>query len=330
MSGGTGAPVTADGPSEATSIGDLRRRHLRPVHGAANVARILAAHLLLGAWFWLGHRLLPFPLYVVGSPVACLVHQRAMSEWIHEGAHFNLVPGRANDALTNLLAGLPFVLPVAAYRAVHFAHHRSSRFFVPADPDTAFLAVDSRRAFRRAVAADVCGLTVARQARRFLAGSRDTAGPDAPAGPRGTTAHTGPAERAGRTGRATQLLLAASAAALVAGAWRAGRLDVPVLYYGTFATAYPLLNRLRTYAQHVSVTHRGPIAGSSVSRTTEGGWIDRCLHTSPRLGYHHEHHRWPALPWRALPALVADRDDPDRYVRRRGPVLRAVYRNLPP
>jgi fatty acid desaturase len=304
--------TAAAAPLPGVTVGDLRRRHLQARHGAANVAHVLATHALLALWFWAGHRFLPWPAYLVLSLPACLVHQRAMSEWIHEGAHHNLVPGRANDALTSLLAGLPFLLPVAAYRAVHFAHHRSDRFFVPEDPDTAFLGVGTRRELRRAVAADLCGLTFARQAARFLT--------------------RGPATAATDRGRATTLTALGMGAAALAGtiaAWRLGRLDVPIVYYGTLATLYPLLNRLRTYAQHVSVRGTGPMAGSTVSRTTEGGLFDRVLHTSPRLLYHHEHHRYPALPWRALPALVGDRDDPDRYVRRRLPVLAAVYRRLP-
>ena len=105
-----------------------------------------------------------------------------------------------------------------------------------------------------------------------------------------------------------------------------GRLDVIVLYYGSLITLYPLLNRLRTYGQHVWLNLDGTatLAGSHISRTTDCGFVDRIVFTSPRLLYHDDHHRYPFLPWRALVELDEPSTDVNHRVTHRWSMLRAV------
>jgi fatty acid desaturase len=254
--------------------------------------------------------MLPLSVYVPLTALACLVHQRAMSEWLHEGAHHNLVRARRlGDILTNLLAGVWFAVTVDAYRSVHLTHHAKRGFFVGDDPDTAFLVVDSRRAFRRAVLADLTGLTTFGQYRRFAAGV--TGGAGARGGWLAVMA-------------AVHLTALGSAVSL-------GRFDVYLVYYGSLGLLYPLLNRLRVYGQHATLGAggRSRFAGSSTSRTIDAGLADRILFTSPRLLYHHEHHLWPHLPYRALRHLCVPCADVNRYARSRWTVLRAVYAGLP-
>ena len=74
-----------------------------------------------------------------------------------------------NDLLGNLLSGIWFALPVDVYRASHTAHHRAAEYFTDADPESVFLAVDSRRALRRAILVDLVGGTMVVQYRRFQA-----------------------------------------------------------------------------------------------------------------------------------------------------------------
>jgi fatty acid desaturase len=288
-----------------------RLAFLSPSDGLSNVLHVLATHALLLLWFWLAWRTLPLWAYGLLTALACLVHQRAMSEWIHEGAHHNLVRDRRlGDILTNLLAGVWFGVTVDAYRSVHFTHHARRGFFVGDDPDTAFLVVDSRRGFRRAVLADLTGLTTLRQYRRFAAGA--TGGTAA----RGGWLFAMAAVHLGALGSAVTL----------------GRVDVYLVYYASLGLLYPLLNRLRVYGQHATLDADGRslFAGSSTSRTIDAGLADRILFTSPRLLYHHEHHLWPHLPYRALRHLCVPCADVNRYARGRWPVLRAVYRGLPP
>lgn len=281
-----------------------RRDFLTPRHGALNVAHVLATHAALVAWFWLGWRL-PLVVYLPASVLAALVHQRAMSEWIHEAAHGNLLPARRwNDRLGDALAGVWFGLRVDAYRRTHLPHHAHDDFFVDDDADTRFLAVGSRRALCVAVLSDLSGLTVVRQYLRFQPG----AGADL-----GWT-----------------VAVALVQVALVGTCWRLGRLDAWLLYYGTLVTAYPLLNRLRTYGQHVTIDAAGRacLTPSGASRTIDAGLLDRIVFTSPRLMYHDEHHREPHLPWRALRAVARPCDDPNRYARSRWAVMRALWAGL--
>lgn len=287
-----------------------RRDFLTRRHVVANLLHVLATHALLVAWFAFAWRLLPLVIYVPLSLLASLMHQRAMSEWLHEGCHFNMVSSRRwNDLVTDALCSIWVGVTVAAYRRSHFPHHSRTGFFAAGDPDTSFLAVHSRSELRRAVARDLAGVTVLRQFLRF-------------------------SEREDGNGESRVLpLLAAAAAqvALLAVLLAVGRLDAWIIYYASLATLYPLLNRLRAYGQHMTVGSDSALGstGSDTSRTIDAGLLDRVLHTSPRLLYHYEHHRYPHLPWRALPGICARSEDPNRYATARWPVLARIYRELP-
>jgi fatty acid desaturase len=302
-SGSSGSPGAARPPSPLPT----RLQFLAPRHQVGNVLHLLATHAALIAWLWLSWRALPLVAYVPLGIVACLIHQRAMSEWIHEGAHFNLLRGRRwNDALTNVLACAWFGIGVDDYRATHFPHHAKDRFFVPEDGDTAFLDVGSRHELRRAVLQDLLGRTVLDQYHRFRADGL---------------------RRRGAWFVVTMMLQLGTLALL----FRLGRLDAWVLYYGTLACLYPLLNRLRVYGQHVTIDAdgRSRFPESAASRTIDAGFVDRVLFTSPLLLYHHEHHRWPHLPHRALAGLCVPSADVNVFSSSRWRVLRMVYRGLP-
>jgi fatty acid desaturase len=291
---------------EPSGVVPSRRSFLSPRHGLLNVLHVLATHAGLIAClgfaatlYWVAY--LPFVALV------CLVHQRAMSEWIHEAGHWNLFADkRWNDRLGDALAGVWFGLPVASYRATHFVHHDRDGFFLAGDEDTVFLTVGTRRAFWWAVARDVTGLTAVRQYLRFRTGVR------AP-GSRGFVVFT-----------------AALHLTALAVLFHLGRLDAWVAYAGTLLLLYPLLNRLRTYGQHVTIgaDGRAQFVGSPTSRTIDGGLIDRVVWTSARLLYHHEHHRHPHLPYRALRGVCSPSDDVNRYSTSRWAVLRSIYAGL--
>lgn len=290
-------------------LADLRRAHLRPLDSWVNVAHLGLTDALLVAWFALAPSRLPLWLYLPLSLAACVIHQRAMSEWIHEAAHYSLTRSRRwNDILGNAFSGIWFALPVGVYRASHTAHHRADGFFTGDDPETVFLDVSSRREFRFALLRDLVGGTMVVQYRRFRAEQSQGGG-----------------------GLGLRLVFASCLLGLLVAMYAIGRLDVIALYYGSLVTVYPLFNRLRTYVQHARLDADGSVivSGSEVSRTTAGGLLDRVVWTSPRLLYHHEHHRYPYLPWRALAALCVPSDDVNRYATHRWTVLRAIYTGLP-
>lgn len=301
--------MAAESPITAQLGIPKRREYLTPVHGVLNVLHVLATHALLVASFVVGYLFLPFVLYVPATIVACIIHQRSMSEWIHEGAHSNFLSNKAwNDWLTDGLAGIWFLLPVDAYRTIHLQHHRQSDFFVSDDPDTVFLEVDTRRSFQWGVIRDVTGLTMVSQFLRF--------GNDA---------------RRSMRDNLFRLVSLLAVGAVTVLAWYLGRLDALIIYYGTLALLYPLHNRLRTYGQHIAIEPDGTslVARSTVSRTIDAGLLDQILHTSPRLMYHHEHHRYPQLPYRALRRITVPSTDRNAYVTSRWKTLRAIYSGLP-
>ena len=298
--------------AERGPLAQMRRTHLRPIHSVLNVAQLALADALLVLWFWLGYEYLPLAAYIPLSLLVCVVHQRAMSEWIHEAAHYSLTRSRRwNDLLGNLLSGIWFALPVDVYRASHTAHHRAAEYFTEADPESVFLAVDSRRALRRAILVDLVGGTMVVQYRRFQAER---------------------AQGGGGGGMGQRLLFALCLLGLLVVMAMIGRLDVIALYYGSLITLYPLLNRLRTYGQHARLEPDGTatLAGSHISRTTDCGLIDRIVFTSPRLLYHDDHHQYPYLPWRALAAMDEHQGDANHRTTHRWAMLRAMYRGLPP
>jgi fatty acid desaturase len=233
-----------------------------------------------------------------------------MSEWIHEGGHFNLVPVRRwNDRFTDALAGAWFGVTANAYRSTHFPHHARQTFFVQGDPDTNFLEVKTRAGLRQSILRDLSGSTAIRAFLRFEATSEAL--------------------------QSRVVFFVATAAfhiAVLSFLFVVSRLDAYVIYYITLAVLYPLHNRLRVYGQHVTLEVDGgsTFATSPTSRTIDAGWLDRIFWTSPRLLYHWEHHRYPHLPYRALAGLCTRTDDPNRYSRNRWSILREIYRGLEP
>ena len=296
-------------PANDSELTSLRHQFLTPFQSLLNVAQILTSHALLAAWFYFGCKIFPLGLYIVISLPICLIHQRAMSEWIHEGAHFNLVCDRRwNDWLANVLAGFWLVVTIDSYRTVHFLHHASKYFFIKGDPDTNFLDISSRQEFQRAILRDLFGITMFGQYRRF----RD------------------------RKDRAPKKSLWFAAIVTVqclnlAILIHLGRVDTYVLYYGSLAFLYPLLNRIRVYGQHVAVDGKGKshFKDSAISRTIDAGFFDRLFFTSSLLLYHYEHHQFPWLPYRALKKKCVFSSDINRYSESRWSILKAIYSGLP-
>jgi hypothetical protein len=271
----------------------LRRRYLGWRYGMANVSYLLLMHGTLLGWLWYGRAVVPYPAFLALSVLACLIHQRMLSEWFHEATHWNLVPDRAwNDRLGDILIGSFNGVRVRANRPGHFRHHAAAEFFTPDDPDTCTAAAATRNELLRGILL-VCGYNAIRN---FMAAA-------------GQTRH-GAAANAGWL-----LWLLALHSAGLAFAFIHQHYEIYPVYFLTLLCLYPVANRFRLYAQHAGVVDDGGIAlnGSPASRTFHSGLLEQLLLHSPMIMYHYEHHSRPSLPYRALAAISQPSNDPNRY-----------------
>jgi fatty acid desaturase len=292
---------------------DLRDGYLTPAHEALNVLHIVGSHAALAAWFAIAPGVMPTVLYVPLSMLASLAHQRCMSEWIHEGSHFNVVRNRKwNDRVISLLVAPLFGLSLLLYRTNHWRHHAMEEFFVESDLDTAEFRVGTRRQLAKELLFDICGINPVRTYLRVMFRRQDSAA-SAPPPDRAYLAIT---------------VLAQGAVLAVCVALR--RLDAYVLYYVTFFVLYTMMSRLRVLGQHLWIDDDGVgrQERSPASRTIAGGFFDRTFVTSRKMMYHHQHHERPGLPWRALDATCEPCDDVNAYCASRWQVIKAFYKGL--
>jgi len=267
--------------------------------GVLNVASILALHLILVAWFIVLPSAVPIWLFIVLTPLVCLLHQRYMSEWFHEATHFNLLPHRAwNDFLTDLLIGVLVGTRVSTNRGPHFTHHGVGRFFDERDPDTLRLRAANRKELFCGVLGDICGYNAISL---YLQ----------------TTFSTRPNCQSSRKVPSKGWWLSNLFITHLAGfaaTVHVGRLDIYPVYYVTLVCLYPVLNRVRLYGQHAKFLEDGTavLIGSEVSRNLMGSWVDRIFFNSAVMAFHLEHHRQAYLPYRALRAQVQSSTDPNQ------------------
>jgi fatty acid desaturase len=287
-----------------------RSEHLTLETSISNFFQIVASHAALAAWFYFGFRYLPLAAYIPLSLVASVIHQKFLSEWVHEAAHFNVLVSRKwNDRFINLFAEALFLNDIETHRTGHMQHHARDAFFDTIDPDTCLLGLKTRREFWKSIASDLVGLTAVRMF------TQSTSTPQKAKGGRGL--------------RAWAFIITVHLA-LVTGLYFLNRLDAYLLYYVTLMTLYPLVNRLRLYGQHTQIAANGAgtLYGSGSSRTIDAGFFDRVFFTSELMMYHYEHHRYPAIPYRGLKALCDRSADVNRFTKSRSFVYRALYKGL--
>lgn len=300
--------------------------------GLLNVAHALACHALIIAYCVFVHRL--FTEAAAGAvsqasaviaaaltPLVFVIHQRVMSEWMHESAHHNFYPGRRrNDQLTLALIGPFFLEHIAPHRRTHLRHHVAPRFFVPEDPDTALLVVRTKGEFLRGFLSDLFGLTAYRAIRRALKGGEPAAVTPPPS-----------------EGRYTPLVIAGHLAFAALLYFTAPQyLWAQPLYLVTYLTLYPAVNRVRVYCQHIALDTRDDerdrviVAGSRISRTMRTSGFDRLFFNSRVMLFHHEHHDHPGVAYRSLWRMTEPSFDINTYYGgSRLLLLARIYRALP-
>jgi fatty acid desaturase len=238
-----------------------------------NVVSLLGAHAaLVGFWALVLEAPLGLPLVWL-APLACVLHQKAMSEWMHEAAHWHFLPSRKwNDRAIQLFAASLFFDDVEEHRRAHFAHH-PGRVIAQPLPAAKLL---------RGLARDLSGRTAieAIRARAELARAR-------------------PVTRARRQARVAvgsalaYIALASTLASFAPKAWIA----VPI-YLATLATLHPAFQRIRAVAQPSdSVAEAELLLRTSL--------LDRAIVSSRVTLLHASHHASPTLPFRQLERLAA-------------------------
>ena len=297
-------------------LDSLRRADfLRPQHQIMNIARILLAHgLLLGIFTFLSF--LPFWLALVPALAAAWVHQRLVSEMVHEASHFNILADKTwNDRVGNWLLSYLHGYSIETYRKMHMHHHASAAFFTPEDPDTNKLGIRSKKSLATALLQDITGLG-AIQGYLHIMFARDS---------------TAVAKRGLKDAIAYFLPVFLVQSALLTAGLITGMWMFYFLYLACLITLYPLLNRIRIYGQHLAVLPDNRVTAdhTTASRTIDAGLLDRLFFTSDLMMYHNEHHEKPHLPYRALKAISKPSDDPNKYMDSRWPLLFRFYRSLP-
>lgn len=273
-----------------------------------NIVEILAAHALLACWFVFAFSRLPIVPYIILSVIFSLIHQRTVSEWIHEAAHLNILTKRfSNDLFTQVFLGLFFLNDIKKHRHSHMHHHRLSEFFVVGDPDTEVHIVKSRSEFKKGFILDLIGFTAFKM---FF--SREQKTPDGVKSP------------------AIYFFLVAHLVLFLLFIY-IGRVDIYLIYYFTLGLLYPALNRIRVYSQHAQIDVQGTASFSSSSaRTISTEICGRIFVCSPLMKYHFEHHRYPQIPFRRLKKLsIVDASDFNQFSKNHWEIIFRFYKGLP-
>jgi fatty acid desaturase len=79
--------------------------------------------------------------------------------------------------------------------------------------------------------------------------------------------------------------------------WPAETLRAGLLWFGTYVTLTQLLQKIRSFAEHVT-EDRDP----SLSCSWAPGILGRLTIWPYNINYHREHHEHPGIPWDQLPA----------------------------
>jgi fatty acid desaturase len=301
------------------SPGVRRSEFIDAKHGRVNIATIIALHVAVIAWMVAGPIALPFWAFVVITLPLCAIQQRQMSEWLHEGVHYNIHPDRkVNEFVSAWLLGAFFGLPIAAMRRAHFSHHAAENFFDKGDIDTEYAAIAPGGSIWRGFLSDLTGFT----AIKAYTGSIFTRLKDSSASQENLSIF--PTVKSYIPVLIVQITL-------LGASFFTGHLYAWILYYIALVTVYPVLSRLRLYAQHLEIDEEGHaiLKGSGTTRTIDANLPERAIFMSRLMQYHWEHHEWPHLPFRALQKINEEiPDNPNRYAKSHGVVFKALAKGV--
>jgi fatty acid desaturase len=206
-------------------------------------------------------------LFLVGN------RQHALGILGHDGAHRLVCRHRGwNDLLTNVLCFWPLWVDLERYRPFHFGHHRHTGG--AEDPELAF-----KQGGRHWYALPVSGpkLFACLVLDLIGGGAREVLS---------LLTFIGPASLRGLVGPVLWWAVA-TGACLASDCWQA-----LALWFGAMFTSHWALFRLRMWFEHV---------GTAGTHRVELRWWQKLLFSPHNVGYHWEHHHWPAVPFYRLP-----------------------------
>jgi len=249
------------------------------------------------------------PPIIVLAALVVATRQHALLVLYHDGVHALVARSRrVNDLIINQTIGVPVLLPLHMYRALHLSHHR--HLGEACDPERVLLYRGQPWQYRplgtlalvRQIAGDLSGWYAIGTAIRYF--------------------------RERRAGRALKLramrpypelalqfvvFYGPVVAAFVM--WPPAREAITraaALWFVPYVTVTQLLQKIRSFAEHGT-----PAAEPSLSCSWSPGLLGRLTIWPYNINYHHEHHAHPKIPWNRLPSACPS------SARRRGRELRA-------
>jgi fatty acid desaturase len=248
---------------------------------------ILLAAVAAATW-WKVWLVLPAALIIA-------TRQHALLVLYHDAVHGLIARRRRwNDFLINAAVGVPLLLPVHLYRALHISHHR--HLGTDHDPERVLLYRGQRWSYRPLTTGalavqligDLLGWNACVMAWRYWVERR-----------------RGGALRLPRTRAYPELALQFTLfAALWAGAailWPATALRLATLWFLPYLTLTQLLQKVRSFAEHTDAED-----SDERSCSWAPGLLGRWTIWPYNINYHREHHARPDVPWNRLPAAFPD------------------------
>jgi fatty acid desaturase len=320
----TGQEFRIDGRRPRGSVrrgGDhLEPHELEPLvrlDDARSIASVLVTIVPLAATLTVALVLWTWWVVLLALPIIA-AQQHAMFVLVHESAHYRLFTNRRlNDAVGRTLAALVGI-SMCTYRVVHRLHH--NHLLSDLDPDIALNGGYPRgKAYLlKKLAIDLSGLTAWKTYKYFFGAPAANAKTQTAQRPLDDTA---PALRRAalsdrRTVVAVQVVLPL---VVLAFAGTTGLAKYAVLWLLPALTLLQAMLRLRAIAEHGAP----PATDSpfSAARTNLVNPLLRFFLFPHHVGYHIEHHLYPAVPHYRLPVL-------HELLRRRGALDQAEVRHF--
>lgn len=236
--------------------------------------------------------------------IACVVlatRQHALLVLYHDAVHGLLCKSRrANDFVINALVGIPMLLPVHLYRALHLQHHKA--LGTPEDPERTLLYFGQYWKYRPLTTLQLLvqiigdlllwnNLIMAVRYFRLHASPTAAALPKVKAFPEWII----------------QAICFWGFVAMAVTLWPSTGLQALGIWLITYATLTQSIQKVRSFAEHVRGDQDIGEESSShaLSNSWQPGWLGRLTLWPYHIHYHREHHALAHVPWHRLPEINA-------------------------